>query len=136
MRYTYEVYSWCISIVFTGSGTVRSIACSGNVVDISSSSVVTQRDDMSVYVNGAVTRDISSDFIQTRELAATILERVFSLSENDKYDANVEYRGDIALTINDPIRLLDGIAPDNRYNIKRHKLFWNGALSGSADLNT
>lgn len=136
VQYTYEVYSWCISIVFTGSGTVRSIACSGNVVDVSSSSIVTQRDDMSVYVNGAVTRDISSDFIQTRELAATILERVFSLSENDKYDANVEYRGDIALTINDPIRLLDGIAPDNRYNIKRHKLFWNGALSGSADLNT
>lgn len=136
VQYTYEAYTQGLDITFTGSGTVRSIICSGDVVDISNTSLITRRDDVSVHVNGAVTRDIKSDFIQTSELANEIIERVFSLSEHDKYDAAVEYRGDIALTINDPIRLLDGIAPDNRYNIKRHKLFWNGALSGSADLNT
>lgn len=136
VQYTYEAYTNGLDISFTGSGTVRSIICSGDVVDISNTSLITRRDDVSVHTNGAVTRDIKSDFIQTSELANDIIERVFSLSENDKYDATVEYRGDIALTINDPIRLLDGIAPNNRYNIKRHKLFWNGALSGSADLNT
>lgn len=136
VMYEYEVYSWGVEFTFSGTGNVRSISCSGNVVDISKASTVTKRDELSIYVNGAVTRNISSDFIQTNELAAMIIDRVFSLSEYDKYDAEVNYRGDIALTINDPIRLLDGIAPDNRYNIKRHKLFWNGALSGSADLNT
>lgn len=136
VQYAYEAYTNGLDISFTGSGTVRSIVCSGDVVDISNTSLITRRDEVSVHTNGAVTRDIKSDFIQTSALANDIIERVFSLSENDKYDATVEYRGDIALTINDPIRLLDGIAPNNRYNIKRHRLFWNGALSGSADLNT
>lgn len=136
VSYTYEVYSWGISISFTGSGNVRSIQCVGTVIDTSNTSVITQKDDASIRLNGSVTRNISSDFIQDSTLASLILSRLLSLSEDDKYDALVDYRGDIALTINDPIRLLNGIAPDNRYNIKRHQLFWNGALTGSAELNT
>lgn len=136
VSYTYEVYSWGISISFTGSGNVRSIQCAGTVIDTSNTSVITQKDDASIRLNGSVTRNISSDFIQDSTLASLILSRLLSLSEDDKYDALVDYRGDIALTINDPIRLLNGIAPDNRYNIKRHQLFWNGALTGSAELNT
>ena len=34
------------------------------------------------------------------------------------------------------VLISNGIAPDNRYNIKRHELHWNGALTGSAYLNT
>ena len=136
VSYTYDTYSWGIDINFTGSGSVRSIECTGTILDISNTSVVTRKDEASIRLNGSVARDISSDFIQDSTLAGAILSRLFSLSEDDKYDASVEYRGDIALTINDPIRLLNGIAPDNRYNIKRHQLFWNGALSGSAELNT
>lgn len=136
VNYTYDVYSWGIEISFSGTGNVRSIECRGTILDNSSSSVITRKDEASIRLNGSVTRDISSDFIQDSTLASIILNRLFSLSEADKYDATVDYRGDIALTINDPIRLLNGIAPDNRYNIKRHQLFWNGALSGSAELNT
>lgn len=136
VQYTYEVYSWGISFIFTGTGAIRSIACSGTCLDTSRSEVVTKRDAESVRVNGAITRDVQSTFIQTKQLADTIISRLFSLAENDKYDVNIEYRGDIALSINDPILLIDGIAPDNRYNIRRHQLTWNGALRGSADLNT
>lgn len=136
IRYTYTAYSWGAIIVFTGTGTVRSISCTGTIVDATNSSVVSRSDEESVRINGAVTRDISSDFIQTTDLAGIIIDRLFSLSENDKYDASVNYRGDIALSINDPIHLLNGIAPDNRYNIRRHQLSWNGALTGSAELNT
>ena len=136
VNYTYDVYSWGIEVSFNGTGNVRSIECKGTVLDNSSSSVITRRDEESIRLNGSVVRDISSDFIQDSTLASIILNRLFSLYEADKYDASVDYRGDIALTINDPIRLLNGIAPDNRYNIKRHQLFWNGALSGSAELNT
>lgn len=136
VAYTYDVYSWGIDISFTGTGIVRSIECTGDAFDNSNSSVITRRDDNSIKLNGSVARDVASDFIQDSTLANLILDRLFSLSEADKYDATVDYRGDISLTINDPIRLLNGIAPDNRYNIKRHQLFWNGALSGSAELNT
>lgn len=136
VTYEYNVYSWGINIDFSGTGKVRSINCTGNAVDISNASVLTSRDANSIRLNGAVTRDITSDFIQTSDHASVLLNRLNSLSEFDKYDAKVDYRGDISLTINDPIRLLNGIAPDDRYNIKRHQLFWNGSLSGSADLNT
>lgn len=136
VSYTYEVYSWGIEFTFTGTGTVRSIKCVGTALDTSNTAVLTRRDDSSIRINGAVTRDVSADFIQTSSLATIILDRIFSLSATDKYDATIMYRGDIALSINDPILLLEGIAPDNRYNIRRHQLFWNGGLTGVADLNT
>lgn len=136
VAYTYEVYSWGIEFTFSGTGKVRSIVCTGTSLDVSNTSVLTRRDADSIRVNGAVTREVSADFIQTSELASLIINRIFELATYDKYDATVVYRGDIALSINDPIRLLDGIAPDNRYNIRRHKLSWNGALTGTADLNT
>lgn len=136
VAYTYDVYSWGVTINFTGTGTVRSIMCNGAALDVSNTSAISQRDASSVRLNGAVTRDINSDFIQTSSLATELIRRLLTLSEYDKYDATVDYRGDIALSINDPILLLNGIAPDNRYNIKRHELFWNGSLTGSANLNT
>lgn len=136
ISYTYKAYSWGVVLTFTGSGEVRSIECTGTALDTSNTSTISRRDEDSIYKNGTVTRDVSAEFIQTHSLAALIIDRLFELSSDDKYDAEVEYRGDIALSINDPIRLLDGIAPDNRYNIKRHQLSWNGGLTGSADLNT
>lgn len=136
VSYTYETYSWGIVLNFAGTGNVRSITCVGTALDVSNTSTLTRRNDESIRLNGAVTRNVSADFIQTSELAALIIERIFTLSEDDRYDATVTYRGDIALTINDPILLQDGIAPDNRYNIRRHQLSWNGSLTGTADLNT
>lgn len=136
VNYTYEAYSWGIVINFTGSGTIRSILCTGSCVDTSASSVITRQDTERMRLDGAISRDVDSPFIQTISLVNTLLSRFFELLETDKYDATVEYRGDIALSINDPIVLQESIAPDNRYNIKRHQLSWNGALTGSADLNT
>lgn len=136
LSYTYRTYSWGVVFAFVGNGTVRSISCDGTVLDTSHNTVVSRRKEDSVRLEGAVKRDVTSDFIQRPELANAIIDRIFTLSENDKYDATVNYRGDIALSINDPILLNDGIAPDNRYNIRRHQLSWNGALTGSADLNT
>lgn len=136
VTYTYEVYDWGIEFTFGGSGMVYAIECVGTALDVSNTAALTRRDTDSVRMNGVIPREVRSDFIQTSDLAATIISRIFSLSEYDKYDATVNYRGDIAVSINDPIRLLDGIAPDNRYNLRRHKLSWNGALTGSADLNT
>lgn len=136
VQYTYEVYSWGVELFFTGSGVVRSIECTGTTIDITNTSVVSHRDNDSIAVNGMVTRDISSSFIQTSDLASILINRLLELSENDKYDVEVTYRGDIALTINDPILLLDSLATDNRYNIKRQELTWDGSLSGTANLNT
>ena len=136
ISYTYKEYSWGILIKFVGTGTVESVRCFGTGLDAVGTSTVTRQDNESIRLDGAVTRTVASDFIQTTELATLIVDRIFSLSEFDKFDATVNYRGDISLSINDSIILHDGIAPDNRYNIKRHKLSWNGGLTGSADLNT
>ena len=136
VSYSYSTYSWGIVMEFTGTGTVRSILCKGSCVDTGTKTVITKQNAMSVKLNGAVTRSVDSEFIQTSDHANIIINRLFTLSEHDKYDAVVDYRGDISLTINDPILLKDGIAPDNRYNIKRHELAWSGYLTGSADLNT
>jgi hypothetical protein len=136
VNYTYNLYSWGIDLHFTGTGNVRSIKCVGTILDVSNTSIISNQNADSVRLNGAVTRDIKSDFIQTSAHAIELINRLLTLSELDKYDVEVKYRGDISLTINDPILLLDGIAPDNRYNIKRHELSWNGALTGSAYLNT
>lgn len=134
--YTYEVYSWGIKFTFTGTGNVRSIACYGTALDLSNTTSVVWKDRASAVSNGVIARDISAEFIQTVDLASFIINRITSLSTLDKYDAEVTYRGDISLTINDPILLLDGIAPDTRYNIKRHQLTWDGSLTGVANLNT
>lgn len=136
LSYVYEVFSWGIEITFIGSGEVRNITCTGKSLDTSNTTVYTKRDNESIRLNGAFTRDVSADFIQTSDIANTIINRLFELSKYDKYDAEVTYRGDISLSINDPILLIGGIAPDNRYNIKRHQLYWDGSLSGTADLNT
>lgn len=134
--YSYEVFSWGITVHFVGSGPVYSIVCKGTAVSLVDKTTLTRSNAASIKLNGAVTRDVSADFIQTQELGATLIDRLFSLADFDRYDATVNYRGDIALSINDPILLLDGIAPDNRYNIKRHELSWDGALRGTAELNT
>lgn len=136
VQYAYEVFSWGIIINFTGTGSVYSIRCVGTSLDTSRTSTIVGRNEQSIRSNGAVRRDISADFIQRIEHANELIERVLSLSETDKYEVDVQYRGDVSLTINDPILLLDGIAPDNRYNIRRHELFWNGSLRGFAHLNT
>ena len=134
--YLYTLYSWGIEFKFIGTGTVRSITCFGTALDTTNTSLVTVRDDESILLNGAITRDIKSDFIQTYAMANTILDGIQELSKYDIYDVDVEYRGNIALTLNDQIILQDGIAPDSRYVIKRHELTWDGGLTGSANLNT
>lgn len=136
VNFSYHAHSWGVEFTFLGTGDVRSIKCTGTCVDTSNTSTLTRRDDNSVRLNGAITRDVVADFIQTSSIATKIMNRIFDLAKHDRYDVNVKYRGDISLTINDPIRLLDGIAPDNRYNIRRQQLSWNGALTGNADLNT
>lgn len=136
VNYTYEVYAWGAVFTFTGTGTVRSIKCTGSSLDTSNTASITHRDNLSIMTNGVVTRDIYADFIQTSSLANFIISRLVSLATLDKYDVEVTYRGDIALTINDPILLLDGISPSNKYNIKRHQLTWDGGLIGTAQLNT
>lgn len=136
VTYNYEEYSWGIIISFRGTGNVYNITATADMISAEQSTIITNRDDSSIILNGTVKRSIQSNFIQTPERASYIADRIASLTAQDKYDAEVQYRGDIALSIDNPIILKESIAPVNKYNIVRHELHWDGGLSGTATLNT
>lgn len=132
----YRVYSWGISIDALSDGVISSIVVNGVYLTTDTSQFVTRRDKEAILANGAVHSVITSDFIQSREHALRIADRLFTDTALTRYDAEITYRGDITLGIGDPVELVDGKAPDNKYFIKRHELYYNGALTGTARLNT
>ncbi len=134
--YNYKWFSWGIQVTFTSAGVLRSAKAVGMALEINAASYIHQQNDESIDENGIIPCEIKSDFIQTTEHAMRIADYLYSRIDESVYDVEVTYRGDIALTLNSKISLPEGIAPNNLYFIKRHELYWNGALSGTARLNT
>lgn len=134
--YTVECYSWGLIITFTGSGTFSSVEARGEILAVDNTTFVEKLNQEAILENGTVECTIQSDFIQSAQHAARILERIYDRSAASIYDAKVTYRGDIQLTLTNNIYLADGIAQSNLYSIKRHQLRWNGSLSGTAELST
>ncbi len=134
--YSYDVYSWGISCEFSGSGIVRSVEVTADVLVTKQSLSVTRMNEESIKLDGKLNMEISSPLIQTEAHAISLADDILDDATLDIYDADVEYVGDISLSIGDPIVLHDSITPTDKYFIKRHELFWNGTLSGNAKLNT
>lgn len=134
--YTYKWFSWGIQITFTSAGVLNGVTVVGTALDVNAVSYIHQQNDESIEENGIIPCEIKSDFIQTNEHASRLADYLYSRITESIYDVEVTYRGDIALTLNSKISLPEGIAPNNLYFIKRHELYWNGALSGTARLNT
>lgn len=136
VNYTYSWYSWGIVFNFTGSGVVRSITATANCITTKQTSVVTRANQQLVSLDGTIPLNIESAFIQTYQHAVTLADTILADADLDIYDADIEYTGDISLSVNDAITLQDSIAPTSRYFIKRHELSWDGALTGKAKVNT
>ena len=134
--YTYEWFSWGIIITFTTSGVLTGVSVNGSMLELTDASYIQLQDAESIEENGIISCDIKSDFIQTTEHASRLAQYLHSKVPDSIYDVEVQYRGDIALTLNSKISLPEGIAPNTLYFIKRHELNWNGSLSGTARLNT
>jgi hypothetical protein len=134
--YEYVTYSWGIEVTFKSSGMLTGLFVTANAVIVDKSSSVLLRNEAAISEDGVVECDIQSDLIQTVEHASRLASYIYDRSTLSIYDTEVEYRGDITLTLNDIINLAEGIAPVNLYYIKRHELYWNGSLRGSARLNT
>lgn len=132
----YSVHGWGVSIKAVTDGVIRKVLVNGISLIPDTSQFVTRRDTASILANGAVHSVITSDFIQSREHALRIADRLFEDAALTKYDAEITYRGDLTLAIGDPVELVDGKAPDNKYFIKRHEFYYNGAMTGTARLNT
>lgn len=134
--YTYEWFSWGMRITFTSDGVLNSVHVVGTALSTEAVSYIHKQNDESIEENGIISCEIKSDFIQTTEHASRLADYLYERINESIYDVEVTYRGDIALTLNNKISLPEGIAPNNLYFIKRHELYWNGALNGSARLNT
>lgn len=134
--YTYEWYSWGLRVQFTSNGTLNSVVVSASALEVDTPSTVHLQDDIAIDEDGVIPCEITSDFIQTTEHARYLAQYLYGRLSESIYDVDVTYRGDIALTLNNKIHLAEGIAPNNLYYIKRHELYWNGGLSGTASLST
>jgi hypothetical protein len=136
VSYSYEKYSWGVVFKFTGLGNVNSIMVSADYVLAKKDSIATSSNKELVQMDGVKVLTIDSPFIQTFDHALSLADSILQDAAVDIYDADVEYRGDISLTVNDPIILNNGIAPTKNYFIKRHELLWDGSLNGRAKINT
>lgn len=133
---TYEVYSWGLRLNVTTAGTITKLLCTGTVLEVILSGTITKSNQVAILQDGPIKKDLTSDFVQNHQMAEDLINFVYEAVSGDKYDAEVNYRGDISIAISDPIKLLDGIAPTDLYTLKRHELFWDGSLTGSALLST
>ena len=127
-------YGWGAEIIFDGIGDVNFVHCVAEAIITDSTLVVTREKSEEIQVNGSIPIDIQSPFIQTEARAAEIADTVLLNTDDTRYRAEVAYRGDIAITCNDIIKMTSGIAPTDLYTLLRHELFLNGALSGKAVL--
>ena len=134
--YTYEAYSWGLRVTFTSNGTFNGIVVNALALTVDTPVSVHLQDDASIAEDGVIPCEIVSDFIQEYEQAQNLAAYLQNKLAVSVYDAEVTYRGDIRLTLNSKISMPEGIAQNNLYAIKRHELYWNGALSGSAKLST
>lgn len=134
--YSYEVFSWGLRITFLSDGVLQGISVKAKALTVDTPTSVHKQDVDAIEEDGIVPCEISSDFIQSVEHATAITNYLYDKLAVSVYDVEVNYRGDISVSLNSKISLPEGIAPNNLYVIKRHELHWNGALSGSAKLST
>ena len=136
VQYTYVIYGWGIAVNVSGTGTIRQIRVVADILKVEQKSTVISKDSARISLDGKMPASVASDFIQTSDRAKDIADTMLAAINSDKYNVEATYRGDIALSISDPIKLNNGIAPSDKYSIKRHSLYWDGGLSGKATLNT
>ena len=96
----------------------------------------TKRNATSIRQDGAKPYTIDSELIQDRNVAKYLADSILTDITKEYYTAEINYTGDISLTLNNFIWYKDGLATPNYYLIKRHNLYWAGYLTGSATLST
>ena len=136
VSYTYEEYSWGLTFTFSGTGIVRSLKVIAKAIENKQVDFISARNELSIHNNGVNEKNIAHSFIQTYDRASQIASDILESVYTDVYDIDVEYRGDIALSINDTVRIVDNITPTDKYKLRRNSLYWDGALHGTAKLNT
>lgn len=134
--YTMDLYSWGVIFAFATDGTLDTLTINGTSIEITSGVTLTAKDNTGIAQDGVKSISVESNFIQNIDHAQLIMTVLRTSASIVKYNAQVSYRGDASLIITDPIILPDSIAPDPYYIIKKHSLYWSGALSGEADLFT
>lgn len=127
-------YAWGCIVTIQNIGstdsTLTNINIQGRPLKEQSRSVVVAKDENSILLEGEIRAPkISSPFIQTREYAKYLADTLLSIYLNAKYDAQLNARGDIAVQLENQVKLIDPIEGVNDYyKIIRQSAKWNGAF--------
>jgi hypothetical protein len=131
---TMEQYSWGALLTFNATANVTTMTITGTTIDSEYAEVVAIEDTESIYEDGVNIAKIESELIQTAARARQVATELLAEADGAPYTLDVQYRGDISLTLGDGIQLVDKYAPTTPYYIYRHNLNFMGGLTGSATL--
>ncbi|RKD22460.1 hypothetical protein SAMN02745883_00685 [Caminicella sporogenes DSM 14501] len=133
-------YAWGCIVTIKNIGStdsiLRNINIQGRPLKEQNRGVVVAKDENSVLIEGEIRAPkISSPFIQTREYAKYLAETLLRIYSNAKYDAQLNARGDIAVQLENQVKLIDSIEGINDYyKIIRQSVKWDGVFHSDITL--
>jgi hypothetical protein len=131
-----ETYAWGMNLTFQNTssqiGSVNTIAVDGVPLVTKGVISVISEDSLSVIEDGRSRVTIDCPFVQTVEYAKSLADEVLHAYSNERQNVTVDARGDIGLTVGDPIDVQTEYNTD-LYTIFRQDITWDGALSAKID---
>jgi len=135
-----QKYAWGCIITIQNTGSMSSVLSNINIqgkpLKEQNKGTVVAKDDNSILLEGEIRAPkISSPFIQTREYAKYLADTLLNNYLNAKYDAQLNARGDIAVQLENQVKLIDQVEGVNDYyKITRQSIKWDGAFHSDITL--
>jgi hypothetical protein len=129
-------YAWGSSIVLQNtagsSAAVTKIIFNGIALQKGEQLSVTAEDALSIKDNGRMQVTVDHEFIQTREQAQSLADRILAAYKEGRQDIVMSDRGNVAVRLGDRIEVMEN-GELSTYAVTRQDITWDGALSGSTE---
>ena len=133
-----ESYAWGIKLTITNNNgtacTVSNITAQGQPLELSSKTIATAKDDISIRDNGRLQANVEHDFIQSLSYAQGLAETLLESYSGSSQDVSINSRGNIGLYLGHKIQVNDErMNTHYDYITQRQAISWNGALNAVID---